>query len=129
MLLTPLTVGVLSVSGVLGASGLVTMAAGTSVPDWLQYIQSGGVIGMFIVLFYALLTRKLVMGWTYDAMVSERDYYRGIAYKTTDISDRQVKVAEEMVSRLDNLNMRTELLDAREADLRREASRRTQNER
>ena len=86
----------------------------SDLPGWVDYIQSGGVLGVFIIMAYALLTRRVVMGWTYDAMVAERDYYRGIAYKTTDIADRQVTTAEEMLKRMDTIALRSEVLEARE---------------
>ena len=88
-------------------------ADSTPVTDWVQWLQSGGVIGLFCILAWALLRRKLVMGWTYDAMVAERDYYRSIAYKTTDIADRQVNTAEEMLRRMDTMALRSEVLRAR----------------
>lgn len=105
----------IAVSGLLASIGVVTLATDNGpIADWLQYIQSGGVIAMFIILFYALLTRKVVMGWTYDQMVGERDYYRNIAYKTTDIADRQVHTAEEMMKRMDTIALRSEVLEGRE---------------
>lgn len=86
----------------------------TDLPGWVQDIQTSGVIGMFLLLAFGLLTKRLVMGWTYDAMVAERDYYRNIAYKTTDIADRQVSAAEEMLRRMDTLVLRSEVLGTRE---------------
>lgn len=99
-------------------------------PSWLQYIQSGGVIGMFVVLMYALLTRKLVMGWTYDRMEAERDLYRNIAFRTNDLAERQVNTAEEMLKRMNSISLRGDVLEARETkrrleDLERERDDRT----
>ena len=88
MLWIPLTLFGIMVPPVVTLS--VFQATNAELPGWLQDVQTAGVIGMFVMLFFCLLTKRLVMGWTYDAMVTERDYYRGIAYKTTELADRQV---------------------------------------
>lgn len=92
---------------------LVLLVGSNGDPGWLSYIQSGGVIGMFCVLAWALASRKIVMGWTYDKMESERDFYRNISYKTTEIADRQVQAAEEMLRRMEILNSRSTVMDAK----------------
>lgn len=83
--------------------------------DLLGYLQSGGVIGMFVVLTWSLVTRRVVMGWTYDAMVQERDYYREIAHKGIELADRQVTVAEALAERAGILDNRAALISQREA--------------
>ena len=112
MLWIPLTLFGIMVPPVVTLS--VFQATNAELPGWLQDVQTAGVIGMFVMLFFCLLTKRLVMGWTYDAMVTERDYYRGIAYKTTELADRQVSTAEEMLKRMDTLALRSEVLEGRE---------------
>jgi hypothetical protein len=90
------------------------------VTPWLGYLQSGGVMGMFLVLTWGLLKRKIVMGWTYDRMEAERDLYRDLAFKSTDTAERQVATAEEMLRRMDRLALRGEVLEARDAKNRKQ---------
>lgn len=94
---------------------VLLQASPVSAATWISYIQTGGVIGMFMVLTWALLSRKIVMGWTYDAMEQERNYYRELAHKGTEIADRQMSMAEAMFARMGVLSARGDVLEAREA--------------
>ena len=82
--------------------------------NWISFIQTGGVIGMFVILTWALLRRKIVMGWTYDAMEQERDYYRELAHRRTELADRQMDMAEALFQRVGVLTARGAVLEARE---------------
>lgn len=87
--------------------------------DWLAYVQSGGVVGVFLALTWGLLTKRIVMGWTYTDMVEERNYYRDLAHKGTEIADRQTTVAEAMLERVGVLELRGQVLEAAERERRR----------
>lgn len=64
-----------------------------------------------------MLTRRIVPGWVYDSMVEERNYYRELAHKGTDLADRQMTIAEELYSKIHSLE------DNRRGDLQREERR------
>lgn len=68
--------------------------------DWTNAVQTGGTVGLLILVVFCLLTRRIVPGWTYDAMEKERDYYRDLANRGTDIAARQMNVAEVLTDRL-----------------------------
>jgi hypothetical protein len=95
----------------------VFLASGDpQVDTWINYIQSGGIIGVLVVLTVALLTRRIVPGWTYDAMERDRDYYRDVAHKGVELADRQVKVAEVLADRAGLLETRAAVLTRRERE-------------
>lgn len=82
--------------------------------DWTKLAQSGGVVGMFIILTWAILTQKLVPGWVFTAMERDRDYYRDIAHKGVELADRQIAIAETLADRAGLLETREQLLSRRE---------------
>jgi hypothetical protein len=97
---------------ILDASGL----------DWATGAQTGGTIGVLVLLVVAILTRKIVPGWTYDAMEKDRDYYRELAAHGTEIAARQMTVAEVLADRMERRDEeeREARLHARRTLLRRE---------
>lgn len=80
----------------------------------LDYIQAAGVIGMFVLLTWAFLTRRIVPGWTYDSMETDRNYFRDLAHKGTEIADRQMTVAEALYERVGVLQLRGDVLEQAE---------------
>lgn len=82
----------------------------------LDYIQAGGVIGMFVLLTWAFLTRRIVPGWTYDSMETDRNYFRDLAHKGTEIADRQMTVAEALYEKVGVMEVRRDVLEAAEQE-------------
>jgi hypothetical protein len=74
----------------LGANALlagVTLFAAGSEGQWVDIIERGGVIGMFVLLTWAVLTKRLVPGWAYSAMERDRDLYRDLALKGANVTE------------------------------------------
>ena len=111
----------LSSFALLGVASLpvIAAAAGTGEPQtWIDFVSSGGVIGIFVLLCWLVLKRKLVPGWTYDAMEADRDYYRDLAHKGTDLATRQMDIAEALMERLETRSERDARLRAAARDRR-----------
>lgn len=94
--------------------------------DWTNAVQTGGVVGLLLLVVFCLLTKRIVPGWTYEAMERDRDYYRELANKGTEIADRQMNLAEGLAERLDRADHEKRLRDeaaalyARSSIMRRE---------
>lgn len=90
-----------------GLSTLVLAASSGGGPlvDVFRYIQTGGVVAVLLVLIWAILTKRLVPGWTYvqlgddcnrrvaEAGEREREW-RDIALHGTGLLERQQSVVE-----------------------------------
>jgi len=76
------------------------LLAQASEPDTLDYIERGGIIGVGIVLFWLLATKRLVMGWYYNEMKEDRDKYRQIALSTVETGEKATATAEQVVQLL-----------------------------
>lgn len=92
------------------------LQASDPVSSWIDTLQSAGVLGLFVILSFAALTRRIVPGWAYDSMERDRDYYREIAHKGVELADRQIKVAEVLADRAGILDSRAAVLSRREQE-------------
>jgi hypothetical protein len=74
--------------------------------DWTNYVQTGGTIGVLTAAIIGILRQWIVPGWTYQAMVRDRDYYREIANQSILLADRQTTVAETLTEHLTRSDQR-----------------------
>jgi hypothetical protein len=70
-------------------------------PDLWQIVQTGGTVGVLVLVVWLLLTGRMVPGQSYTAMVAEKD--RQIQKsdereeRSTALSERTIAVAEAMM--------------------------------
>lgn len=62
-------------------------------PDMLALIQSGGPLGIVVVVLALLLRGDLVPRWAHEDACNERDYWRELALKGTDLSKDALALA------------------------------------
>lgn len=98
---------------------ILALGDGTT-DNWTNYIQTGGVVGVLSLLVAGILREWLVPGWTYRAMVKDRDYYRDIAHRSITLADRQTTVAEVLTDHLVTADRREERLQAKADAMRRD---------
>lgn len=96
----------------------ITLAAASDPSGgWFDYLNKGGVLAVFLIIAYALLSKRIVMGWTYQDMVKERDYYRALAENSTDLTKRSVQSLGDLVAQRETMDalvdLRAEILAAR----------------
>lgn len=90
----------LPVVGTLIADMVIKLAAVEPSPiDWLDLVSRAGVVGLFVLFTWAVLTKRLVPGWSYVSMETDRNYYRDLAEKGTAMAERQLDLAERIVER------------------------------
>ena len=63
----------------------------------VDLLQSGGLIGGFVLFFLALYTRRLVFGWMYDQMKQERDEAVAALKDATRNTEKAVEVTDRVV--------------------------------
>jgi len=65
--------------------------------DTITYVERGGVVGLLLLVFVMLVTKRLVLGWQYDEIKEDRDRYREMALKLLQTGETTASTAEEIV--------------------------------
>lgn len=65
-------------------------------PEQLANIpQVLGVIGLLAGALFALYKRWVVMGWSFQAVEQDRDFWRDLALGLLKVNDKAISVAEK----------------------------------
>jgi hypothetical protein len=65
---------------------------GLSLNTLLALLREGGPTGLLLYFIWALATRKLHWDWYVKAVELERDEYKRLAWKGTELAERAVEV-------------------------------------
>lgn len=60
-----------------------------------QLPQVLGVIGLLVGALFALYKRWVVMGWSFQAVEEDRDFWRDLALGLLKVNDKAISVAEK----------------------------------
>lgn len=60
----------------------------------VQLLQAAGVLGGLVIFILALVARKLVLGWMYDAKAKECDEWKAMALEAKNLALKGGAVAE-----------------------------------
>lgn len=54
---------------------------------WVDWIEKGGVVAIFVLIIILGSKRLWVWGWQYKEMEDDRNFWRDVALKTVDITE------------------------------------------
>jgi hypothetical protein len=63
----------------------------------LDLISKGGVIGMFVVIFWAILTKRLVPGWVYQESIEREQKWERLALTGNRLATESVITLRQVV--------------------------------
>ncbi|MGH2714795.1 MAG: hypothetical protein ACRDM7_13100 [Thermoleophilaceae bacterium] len=62
---------------------------------WADFALRGGAYGLLLIVFWMLVTKRLVFGWAYMELREDRDYWRRIALDGLRVGERAVQLVKE----------------------------------
>lgn len=65
-----------------------------TIPELLDTITQGGVVGILIIIVVGGWRRWYVWKWTYDEIVADRDWWRTTALRGTVLAEKATDVAQ-----------------------------------
>ena len=72
----------------------------TEIPNWLPYLNSGGVLGLLIVIVMGGARGWWYYGRTYDAKAAECEEWKKLALGSVDTIQEAIAVMEPIIERL-----------------------------
>lgn len=64
-----------------------------------DFVRDAGLVGLMAIFIYGGIKRWWVNGWVYDQIVIDRDQWRELALKGTDLANRAVTTANSAQQR------------------------------
>lgn len=68
-----------------------------STPNFLDLIQSGGVVGLLLVILWGLRQRWWVPGWYFKDLYKEKEEWKAIALRSTNLAESLDEIAKSRV--------------------------------